>query len=326
MAGSMTDAPKTGNKGPGMMAVMWSMTTLATFLVIARLCVRQRMLRNFGLDDWLIGTSMIFGLLFVATTTVSVTYGYGQHMMNLEPRSAELALMWNMISFIFGIISFAIPKLAVAALLHRILNPNLTQRIIVWGLVSLIAVIAIVNILVYVTMCDPQQALWKTSMVLSGEAKCRDIWILINYAIFNGAFSAFVDLFLAIYPGVVLFKLQMSLRKKIALTSAFGLGAIVEANVVVIAACIPTLQPMLELILRKLKLVSTSKGHSKPSSYPQHKVYDNQLSSQTHVSKRERTTPLRKRESQESILNDLEQYQIRRTDEVHVEYEMQRPK
>ncbi|KAJ5533843.1 hypothetical protein N7527_000097 [Penicillium freii] len=381
MAGSMTDAPKTGNKGPGMMAVMWSMTTLATFLVIARLCVRQRMLRNFGLDDWLIGASMIFGLLFVATTTVSVTYGYGQHMMNLEPRSAELALMWNMISFIFGIISFAIPKLAVAALLHRILNPNFTQRIIVWGLASLIAVIAIVNILVYVTMCDPQQALWKTSMVLSGEAKCRDIWILINYAIFNGgercsmglvilvtvtdnphawtAFSAFVDLFLAIYPGVVLFKLQMSLRKKIALTSAFGLGAIasatamvkcaqingladhtdptfstvslvvwtnVEANVVVIAACIPTLQPMLELILRKLKLVSTSKSHSKPSSYAQHKVYDNQLSSRTHVSKKERTTPLRKRESQESILNDLEQYQIRRTDEVHVEYEMQRPK
>lgn len=175
-----------------------------------------------------------------------MTYGYGQHKINLESRSAELALMWNMISFIFGIISFAIPKLAVAALLHRILNPNLTQRLIVWGLVSLVAVIALVNILIYVTMCDPPQALWKTSMVLSGEAKCRDIWILINYATFNGgercsmglvnlvivtdyrhawtAFSAFVDLSLAIYPGVVLFKLQMSLRKKIALTAALGLG------------------------------------------------------------------------------------------------------
>lgn len=174
-------------------------------------------------------------------------YGYGQHKINLESRSAELALMWNMISFIFGIISFAIPKLAVAALLHRILNPNLTQRIILWGLVSLVAVIALVNILIYVTMCDPPQALWKSSMVLSGEAKCRDIWILINYATFNGgercsmglvilvivtdyrhawtAFSAFVDLSLAIYPGVVLFKLQMSLRKKIALTAALGLGA-----------------------------------------------------------------------------------------------------
>ncbi|KAJ6128237.1 hypothetical protein N7471_009454 [Penicillium samsonianum] len=359
MAGSINDAPKTGNKGPEMMAVMWSMTTLATLLVIARLCVRQRMLRNFGFDDWLIGASMIFGLIFVATTTVSVTYGYGQHTSNLGPKTAELALMWNMISFIFGIISFALPKLAVAALLHRILNPNLIQRLIVWGLVCLVAVIALINILIYVTMCNPPQALWKTSMVLSGEATCRDVWILINYATFNGAFSAFVDLFLAVYPGVVLFKLQMSLRKKIALTAALGLGSIaaatamvkcaqikgladqtdptystvplvvwtnVEANVVVIAACIPTLQPMLELILRKLKLVSTSKGHSKPSSYAQHKIYDNQSTSRAHVSKKERQTPLGRKESQESILNDLEQYQIRRTDEVCVEYEMQRPK
>ncbi|KGO39830.1 hypothetical protein PEX1_010020 [Penicillium expansum] len=309
-----------------MMAVMWSMTTLAMLLVIARLCVRQRMLRNFGFDDWLIGASMIFGLIFVATATVSVTYGYGQHKTNLESRSAELALMWNMISFIFGIISFAIPKLAVAALLHRILNPNLVQRLIVWGLVSLVAIIALVNILIYVTMCNPPQALWKSSMILNGEATCRDIWILINYATFNGAFSAFVDLFLAIYPGIVLFKLQMSLCKKIALTAALGLGAIVEANVVVIAACIPTLQPILEIILRRLKLVSTSKGHSKPSSYAQHKVYDNQSASRAHVSKKESTTPLRKKESQETILNDLEQYQIRRTDEVCVEYEMQQPK
>lgn len=59
MAGSITDAPQTGNKGPEMMAVMWSMTTLAMLLVIARLCVRQRMLRNFGFDDWLIGASMV---------------------------------------------------------------------------------------------------------------------------------------------------------------------------------------------------------------------------------------------------------------------------
>ncbi|KAJ5958956.1 uncharacterized protein N7479_006106 [Penicillium vulpinum] len=359
MAGSITDAAQTGNKGPELMAVMWSMTTLATLLVIARLCVRQRMLRNFGFDDWLIGASMIFGLLFVATATVSVTYGYGKHTTNLGTRATELALMWNMISFIFGIISFALPKLAVAALLHRILNPNKIQRIVVWGLVIMVSIIALINILIYVTMCDPPQALWKTSMVVRGEATCRNVWILVNYATFNGAFSAFVDLFLAIYPGMVLYKLQMSLRKKIALTAALGMGSIaaavamvkcaqikgladqtdptygtvslvlwtnVEANVVVIAACIPTLQPMLELILRKLKLSSTSKAQSKPSTYAQYKIYDNQSSSRAHVSKKERPTPLSKKESQESILNDIEQYQIRRTDEVYVEYEMQPPK
>ena len=40
------------------------------------------------------------------------------------------------------------------------------------------------------------------------------------------ALSAFVDLYLAIYPALVLWKLQMSLRKKFALTAALGLGTV----------------------------------------------------------------------------------------------------
>jgi hypothetical protein len=59
MAGSTGNATETDTKGPTIMAVMWSMTTLATIFVVARLCVRQRMLRAFGLDDWLIGISLV---------------------------------------------------------------------------------------------------------------------------------------------------------------------------------------------------------------------------------------------------------------------------
>lgn len=128
----------------------------------------------------------IFDLISVVTATISVAYGFGQHTASLETQAVENALLWTMISFIFGIISFALPKLAVAALLHRIMNPTSIQRIIMWGLVILVAVIATVNILIYITMCNPPQALWKSSMVLSGEATCRDISILIDYATFNG--------------------------------------------------------------------------------------------------------------------------------------------
>ncbi|KAI8274601.1 hypothetical protein K4K60_009537 [Colletotrichum sp. SAR11_57] len=39
------------------------------------------------------------------------------------------------------------------------------------------------------------------------------------------AFGAFVDAYLAIYPAVVLSKLQMSLKKKIALSVALGIGS-----------------------------------------------------------------------------------------------------
>lgn len=43
---------------------------------------------------------------------------------------------------------------------------------------------------------------------------------------FEIAFSAFVDLYLATYPAFILFHLQMSLRKKIALSAALGLGTV----------------------------------------------------------------------------------------------------
>lgn len=39
-------------------------------------------------------------------------------------------------------------------------------------------------------------------------------------------FSALVDLYLALYPAFILFHLQMSLRKKIALSAALGLGSV----------------------------------------------------------------------------------------------------
>lgn len=41
----------------------------------------------------------------------------------------------------------------------------------------------------------------------------------------RAAFSAFVDLYFAIYPSTVLMKLHMSLRKRVALCAALGLGA-----------------------------------------------------------------------------------------------------
>lgn len=94
-----------------------------------------------------------------------------------------------MVAFIVGIVSFALPKLAVAALLCRLLNPNILQRCMVWGLTSLVAVVALANILIYVTMCDPPQALWQISMVMEQKATCRSIWVLIDYATFNGGMS-----------------------------------------------------------------------------------------------------------------------------------------
>ena len=121
------------------------------------------------------------GWMYCALTTKAVSLGYGRHTPSIPIEDAQTALKWNEAVFVFGIVSFVLPKLAVAALLDRLLLPQTLNRCIIWGLVG------IVNIFIYVTMCEPIQAPWTFTMVVTGEATCRDIWILINYATFTSS-------------------------------------------------------------------------------------------------------------------------------------------
>ncbi|KAL4781244.1 hypothetical protein BJX76DRAFT_360108 [Aspergillus varians] len=347
------------DKGPKILAVLWGLTGFTFVVVAARMFIRGKMLRNFGLDDWLIGFAMLMGIIYCGITTANVAIGYGKHAYVLEPTTVERASLLNSISFLFGIISFSVPKLAVAAMLIRILNPSTWQKAVIWGVTGMGAVISGICIIVLFTMCDPPRALWQTSLVIAGKATCKDVWILIDYAIFTGAYSAFIDLYLALYPTTVLMKLHMSLRKRLALCAALGLGSIasamavikctqlkgladksdytygtadlviwtnIESDVVIIASCIPTLQPVLELILGKRKLSSYSGSKNKYKGSQQ--LHDYSFS-QGKQSKPPRTTDLTITgvESQESILRDdgggggHSLGAIRRTDNVTVEYE-----
>lgn len=47
------------NRGPKILGVLWSLTALTTLVVMARMYIRIRMLKNFGPDDWLIAVSMV---------------------------------------------------------------------------------------------------------------------------------------------------------------------------------------------------------------------------------------------------------------------------
>ncbi|PLB54041.1 hypothetical protein P170DRAFT_504869 [Aspergillus steynii IBT 23096] len=351
------------NKGPKILSVLWSLTGLTTIVVIARMYIRFVLLRNVGSDDYLISVSLFLGLVYCGITTANVAIGYGKHAYVLEQETVEMASLLNSLSFLFGILSFTLPKLAVTAMLNRILNPSLLQKTWLWTLTGTAAVVSCICIVVLFTMCDPPEGLWKMHLVMEGKATCRDTWILINYAIFTGAISAFVDLYLAIYPTTVLMKLHMSLRKRLALCAALSLGSIasamaiikctqlkglankddytwgtadlvmwtnVESNVVIIASCIPTLQPVLELLLgrRTTSSYNNSRNRYKDSSNLKDSSY---VHSKPSRPARKSDLAITNVESQESILRGDEfnsgggdahpMGAIRRTDNVVVEYE-----
>lgn len=190
------------NRGPKILGVLWALTGLTTLIVAARMLIRGKLLKNFGPDDWLIAMSMVdallfslsscmlmsqcMGLAYCGVTTANVIIGYGKHAVFLSQDSLETAILLNTVSFLFGILSFTLPKLAVSAMLNRILNPTLFHRVALWFLTGLAAVVSVICIIILFTMCDPPKALWHTHLVMEGAATCKDTWILIDYAIFTG--------------------------------------------------------------------------------------------------------------------------------------------
>lgn len=119
-------------------------------------------------------------------STAAVAYGFGKHAFTLDQYHLEKVLLLDNVSFIWGILFFTIPKLAIAALLNRILNRSLIQKVILWSLTGFAGIVSCICIVVLFTMCDPPDAMWKPWLVEQGLATCRDQMILVNYAIFTG--------------------------------------------------------------------------------------------------------------------------------------------
>lgn len=178
----------------------------------------------------------------VATFGVAVSHGFGQHVDNLTVEQRSQAMMWSIIGYTPGLLSLSLPKPAVVALLTKALNPSVWHKRILWS----IAILCVTNLVPYITLyyaqCRPVQAVWDPSV----SGTCLSKSVLIGYATYSSggfchalcwvahgftnslqiAFCAFADVYLSVYPAVVLSKLQMDIRKKIALGIALGLGSL----------------------------------------------------------------------------------------------------
>ncbi|TDZ17900.1 hypothetical protein Cob_v009185 [Colletotrichum orbiculare MAFF 240422] len=240
----------------------------------ARLFVRGKMLGKLQLDDYLIIGSVICSWVNVATAIVAVSYGMGLHFATLTTEQKSGAIFWTMVGFPAGVMSFGLPKVAVVVLLTRILNPGPRHKNILWGL-SLFCLLSLTaNMVLLFIRCRPTQSNWDFSL----SPRCWDKWILVYFAVYTGSLAAFVDGYLAIYPAIVLARLQMTtgnpkLETLLTISSSSVVAAykctrlpslasddytydtadlaiwtIVEGGTMTIAACIPVLQPLDELL------------------------------------------------------------------------------
>ncbi|KEY72276.1 hypothetical protein S7711_00274, partial [Stachybotrys chartarum IBT 7711] len=150
----------------------------------------------------------------------SIQAGSGRHAAVLAPEDLERALYLTTVGFIPGILSFTLPKYAVVMLVSKLFNASRLQIWTMWSMAVLNTLLIIACIVVVWARCSPPSAMW----TIGGNPDCWDPQIDVAIGIAAGVFSAVFDFYLAIYPGIVLWRFPINLKKKIVLSTALGFG------------------------------------------------------------------------------------------------------
>ena len=186
--------------------------------------------------------SKVVHLATVCLSTIAASHGLGRHTIYLSAANLTAILYYSTISVVLGVAAICLPKLAVVILLIKLMGPRQRGQWFLYGMLIILFITSAMNIIVVFVQCDRFSHLWHPSE----PAKCWSPLVLKNVSIISscslfqpfpdsllsenrkadttGAFFAFVDLCLALFPTTIFWDLNMRTSKKVSLSLLMGLG------------------------------------------------------------------------------------------------------
>ncbi|KAK3331704.1 hypothetical protein B0T19DRAFT_85628 [Cercophora scortea] len=284
------------NKGPRIIAITVALTFITFLFVVGRIWSRMISLGKLASDDIVCIICICLGISYVAVSIVTVHHGGGRHIMTLSPEEQQSAIYFTVVSFVPGVLGFIVPKFACVILLAKLLNPGRYHLWFMWAASIIYGILGIAMLAINFGQCTPAAAQWGAV-----PGVCWDRKITVDYSLSLGIVSAIFDFYIAIYPTIVLFGLQLNWQKKLALASSLGFGYCagcvtiykcttlpgllhladftyaaddviiwtnIEGDLVLIGACIPTLFPLVKLLFGKRALGGSTPPDTDAPSKP----------------------------------------------------------
>ncbi|KAF5021868.1 hypothetical protein F66182_6095 [Fusarium sp. NRRL 66182] len=269
-------------------AVIWILAAIATFFVAVKLTSTVIIFRRPGWDDLVILLSMVSSIITTAFIQASIHYGLGRHTSAVlaEPDGLDNIIKLNrmkIIGYSFNVVAYTLPSVAILILIERLLGKTTnTARMFLRAVVAIQLVLGVMAIILMFVQCRPIKKLW----LRDTPGTCFDQKVF-NYSFYvHACYTTFAAFVLAVVPIRAFWKLQMKRQEKVEVTLLLGFtftGAIfsvvkacyltkfynrldpnplynivtlliwglVEQNVVIMAACVPTIRPLIRLIQDK---------------------------------------------------------------------------
>ncbi|KAL3481373.1 hypothetical protein BJX99DRAFT_253677 [Aspergillus californicus] len=270
-----------------------------------RLWVRLRMKRSAGWDDWIMVATLLFIICSTVAANLGTKYGWGYHIWDQKPEWSRSSLMTNYFSQVLLVIIMTLVKLSLLTSYLRFLIVP-TFRYLNWAMIVLILGWGLSFFIVMLVACRPLNAYWDTT--LDASAQCSDEQArTLAFTITNLIF----DIVVLLLPAPTFWKLQLPIKERLVLIGLMSLGIVactasavrlyyanriyhssydttweayqlwlwvlVETNLAVVCASVPTLRPLARRCLPQLGFRGGSRDTHTASTYMTH--------NNTHISR-----------------------------------------
>jgi hypothetical protein len=203
-----------------------------TWIVVGlRTWVRFRLIRNSGLDDYLILVSMVplVGLAVTIPCALRI-WGYDRHIWDMTPALAVTSRKAAIAIEVLYTVTAGLIKISILFFYRRLAEGSISTMF-QWAIKGCILFVSLATISIAfasIFVCRPVNAYWNMmdftwalSHVKGKNYHCFDegLQLLVENSIF-----IVQDIVTYLLPTVLFWKLQMPFRQKFALTVLFGLG------------------------------------------------------------------------------------------------------
>ncbi|KAL4760566.1 uncharacterized protein BDW70DRAFT_150698 [Aspergillus foveolatus] len=226
----MNESSHTGFDEPYFI-VTWVEFVIAIFLLAARCHTALRIVKRVAADLPLAILTFTFGAASMVMLTLAAQAGLGVPGPVLNMTENRYALLFGWLNQFLALIAIGLGKLTIVAFLQQIQGYHtLFRTMFLWTLAWSNFIVNCIAAALVIVQCDPVQRLWAES--LPGECPGRERIQIFGYV--QGAWSAFCDFALALFPVVLFARIRaISVPTRIGLCLLMGSGLVAGACTIV---------------------------------------------------------------------------------------------
>ncbi|KAH6631390.1 hypothetical protein F5144DRAFT_216112 [Chaetomium tenue] len=223
----MASSPE--NRALPLTAVNIAALVLATTVTALRCFVRIRLLKAFGLDDWLMVAASVCFAFYCSFSLAGLANGTGYHVEDLSKESYAEAKKWWYCCYPTYAVTMALTKISITFFFRRVIVERVQKLILAIALI-LTVVSCLVFFFAGIFQCWPVSYFWDK---YSQTGTCIPDRIVIALVMLFSVINIITDFTFALMPAWILSHLNMKRKTKLALCVLMGLGCIASAAVII---------------------------------------------------------------------------------------------